>query len=64
MAYWAISTSFTNSVFGVAGEKPLHAVRVRTGESRAKGEGGAGRVEVKDGCSGRGDRGKGIEPSS
>ena len=42
--------------FGVAAEKPLQAVGTR--QSRAEGEGRAGRVEVKDGGAGVGDRGK------
>ena len=43
--------------FGVAGEKPLETVGARQG--RAKGKGGARRVEVEDRGPGRGDGGKG-----
>ena len=43
--------------FGVAGEKPLHAMRTR--EGRAEGERGAGGVKVEDGCAGGGDGGLG-----
>ena len=42
--------------FGVAGEKPLQAVR--TGEGRTKGEGRARGVEIEDGGARGGDRGK------
>ena len=41
--------------FGVAGEKPLQAVRTR--EGRAKGERGAGGVKVEDGRVRGGDGG-------
>jgi len=43
--------------FGVAGEKPLRAVRAR--ESRTEGERRAKRVEVEDRSAGGGDGGKG-----
>jgi hypothetical protein len=43
--------------FGVAGEKPLHAMRTR--EGRAEGERGAGGVKVEDGRAGGGDGGLG-----
>ena len=43
--------------FGVAGEKPLQAVRTR--EGRTKGERRARRVEIEDRGAGRGDGGKG-----
>ena len=42
---------------GVAGEKPLGTKGAR--ESRFKGEGGTGGVEVEDWGGGGGDRGKG-----
>ena len=43
--------------FGVAGEKPLQAVRTR--EGRTKGERRARRVEIEDRRAGGGDGGKG-----
>ena len=42
--------------FGVAGEKPLQAVRTR--EGRTKGERRARRVEIEDRGAGRRDGGK------
>ncbi len=44
--------------FGVAGEKPLQAVRAR--EGRTEGEGRASRVEIEDRRAGGGDGRKGI----